>query len=314
MELGRAMLSGNLEEVRRLIREGADVNAHFPYTHRGAFEFDDPNYLFYGNLNRSEYPIVLAATLFERENGPAIVRALLEAGANVNTRIENGKTPLHKAMSTWQSVMLLLDAGADPNARDLYERTPLDEPLGHVNLNSMALLLSAGADIARSRYMRRFIADRIRAGRNDILNEDQLRLLQFADLKPAQFSEMVEDFVRRGVLDPVVVPRLRERHKTIYLAKPGGMGRKHHMLRAYGTRRNAEAAENAAWTARYEARKAAEVAMRAAEAAGGAGAGAGASASAKNTKTGCMGNTCVIMGGRRRSTLKNKKKRRSTRK
>jgi hypothetical protein len=312
MELGRAINSGNLEEVRRLIREGADVNARFPHIPWERLDINDPNYLLYANLNNSEYPIFMVATLFSEENGPAILQALLEAGVDINVRNSSGQTPLHKATMNWQTVAVLLDAGADPNAKDIYDRTPLDGHLSRINLNSLALLLSAGADVVSSRDMRRLIADRIRAGRNDLLNEDQVRLLQFGNLKPAQFSAMVEDFVKRGVLDPIVAPRLRERHKTLYLANPGGMGRRHHILRAYGTRRNAEATESAAWTARYEARKATEAAARAAEAAGGAGAGAGATA--PNTKSsGCKGSACVISGGRRRTTRRTRRTRLSRR-
>ena len=57
------------------------------------------------------------------------IKALLEAGANINTRDGYGKTPLHSAIKTKQvsSVMLLLDSGADVNVRDRSGRKALEE-------------------------------------------------------------------------------------------------------------------------------------------------------------------------------------------
>ena len=60
---------------------------------------------------------------------PAIVTALLDAGAEVNARTENGWTPLHvaaAARTTPAFVTALLDAGADARAVDKDGRKPLD--------------------------------------------------------------------------------------------------------------------------------------------------------------------------------------------
>ena len=58
---------------------------------------------------------------------PDIFKALIQAGADLETRDLQGRTPLHHAVAApRQSVaILLLEAGADPNARDLQGRTAL---------------------------------------------------------------------------------------------------------------------------------------------------------------------------------------------
>ncbi len=59
---------------------------------------------------------------------PAIIRALLKAGANPNLRDEDGSTPLHSAaeFSIPEIVEVLLKAGADPAAKNEKGKTPWD--------------------------------------------------------------------------------------------------------------------------------------------------------------------------------------------
>lgn len=63
---------------------------------------------------------------------PEVVRFLLERGADIHARGDNGRTPLHYAAyegeggASEEIGRMLLDAGADPNARDVLDRTPLD--------------------------------------------------------------------------------------------------------------------------------------------------------------------------------------------
>ena len=99
--------SATLAEVRGCLATGVDVNAQSMFgttpLHYAAFYTDDP----------------------------AIIRVLLDAGADVNPQGNNG-TPLHAAVAYNTNLAIvpaitrvLLDAGADVNAQDLLGFTPL---------------------------------------------------------------------------------------------------------------------------------------------------------------------------------------------
>lgn len=79
----------------------------------------------------------------------AVVRALVNSGANVNRRCSTGMTPLHWAVKAGllQSVMLLVKSGADVNAQRANDgMTALMMAVEH-SLAAVTTLLSAGADI-----------------------------------------------------------------------------------------------------------------------------------------------------------------------
>lgn len=80
---------------------------------------------------------------------PAIIVALLEAGADLEARNLLGRTPLHSAADGDfpAIVAALLDAGAEVNPTDRFGRTPLDRAR-HPDI--IALLLEAGGVCARS--------------------------------------------------------------------------------------------------------------------------------------------------------------------
>ena len=65
-----------------------------------------------------------------RSSAPAIVKALLAAGANPDVRDKRVRTPLHYAAAKDGVVLAvvdaLLDAGADPAAKDSEGHTPAE--------------------------------------------------------------------------------------------------------------------------------------------------------------------------------------------
>ncbi|HKE58895.1 MAG TPA: ankyrin repeat domain-containing protein [Pyrinomonadaceae bacterium] len=81
---------------------------------------------------------------------PEVVRALLEAGADVNATNQNehwGTTPLHAAAHANQAVIaqLLIDHGANPKAQDMEGRTPLFHTTFH-KAKAVAKLLEKFGD------------------------------------------------------------------------------------------------------------------------------------------------------------------------
>ena len=81
-----------------------------------------------------------------------LLRTLLESGADVHARDDRGGTPLHAAVvagewSTYPGIVsLLLDAGAEVGARDDQGRTPLHVAVERDNPGVVARLLQHGAD------------------------------------------------------------------------------------------------------------------------------------------------------------------------
>ena len=80
---------------------------------------------------------------------PAVIVALLKAGANLEARGYRGGTPLHRAAFNNANLAVigaLLKAGADLNARDENGEPPLHRAV-YANLAVTGALLKAGADL-----------------------------------------------------------------------------------------------------------------------------------------------------------------------
>ena len=97
-----AARDGNMEEVKRLLKNGADVN----------------------RANKNGGTPIMYATLGGNLN---IVKILIELGADPNAAAENGWTALMISAAKGYSAITkqLLDSAADPNLQDIYHWSPL---------------------------------------------------------------------------------------------------------------------------------------------------------------------------------------------
>jgi len=170
-KLKRACSAGDLDNVRRLLDAGADPNSSDEHGSGTLLTFH-PTIVEY-LLSRGADPNIQM-----NENGSSVlaglayvnqlecVRILLRHGTDPNRgRDVSGETPLHHALAKNHAdrgplVELLLDHGADPNAktipgivsynfwRDARTRgeTPLHRAAAYAPIETIVLLLSAGAD------------------------------------------------------------------------------------------------------------------------------------------------------------------------
>jgi len=122
----KAIKKGDIERIKKLISQGADVNA---------------------KDNRGMTPLHKAAYYGQRE----VAKVLIAKGANVNETDTAGQTPLHIAAnfgSKWVPELLLAN-GASISARDIAGNTPLHAATDHRNVDKdlLELLIAKGADV-----------------------------------------------------------------------------------------------------------------------------------------------------------------------
>ncbi len=86
-------------------------------------------------------PLQYAAELGNRR----VAILLIAAGARINEKGPTGRTALHYAGDRLDFIQLLLDEGADVNARDDEGSSPLDEAVWYGSLDKAAILLAHGA-------------------------------------------------------------------------------------------------------------------------------------------------------------------------
>lgn len=156
--LSAACQSGNPEIVQLLLDKGANVNAQEGHRgtalgmacqrgHKGVVRVllangADPN----AGEDFSGRPLQLACSqTSERE---AIVKMLLEHGANVNAKASRFGTALHAAVENRliQSIKLLLDAGADVHIAAGRRGTILEAACFSTSEEAFRLLVEAGAN------------------------------------------------------------------------------------------------------------------------------------------------------------------------
>jgi len=128
-----AIRNASVSDVRKRIRSGYDANAP-----AGGFDFTAlhdvaSNYARLDNLEEKRLDII---------------DLVLSAGANVNSRDKEQRTPLHVAV--WggggRVAEILLEHGADVNATDRSGTTPLHMAAQKLNAEACKLLLQHGAD------------------------------------------------------------------------------------------------------------------------------------------------------------------------
>lgn len=90
--------------------------------------------------------VIYWALLPHRDESAAIITMLLEAGADVNIRMVDGRTPLHYAALTGLNdvVEVLLSFDADASLKDQDWKTPLDTALAAGSEDCAYILQSAG--------------------------------------------------------------------------------------------------------------------------------------------------------------------------
>lgn len=158
--LADAAMRGDLDAVKRLLREGADVNAphgdgmtalHWA-AEQGNLEMVKT--LLYAGANVDALtrignytPLLLAA----QAGQASVMKPLLDAGSDVNAATTTGGSlPIHFAAASGNTdaISVLLDAGADVNAREpLREQTPLVFAASYNRLEAVNLLIERGADV-----------------------------------------------------------------------------------------------------------------------------------------------------------------------
>ena len=128
-----AIRNASVSDIRKHIRSGYDVNAA-----AGPFDFTAlhdvaSNYARLDSLEQKHLDII---------------DLVLSAGANVNSRDKEQRTPLHVAV--WSGggpvAEILLEHGADLNAIDRSGNTPLHMAAQKLNAEACRLLLQHGAD------------------------------------------------------------------------------------------------------------------------------------------------------------------------
>ena len=98
---------------------------------------------------RRQTPLYWAA----REGHEAVVKALIEAGADVNKAKNDGETPLYMAASNGHEAVVkaLIEAGADVNKADDDGWTPLYMAAANGHEAVVKALIEAGADVNKAR-------------------------------------------------------------------------------------------------------------------------------------------------------------------
>jgi ankyrin repeat protein len=146
--LGRATLSADVEVVRFLVEHGCDPNESGYGTNVRYARHYLPTLEYLLSKGANVEKDALAMTAHWQD--PKLIEAWIERGADVNARAAPyNRTALMTATASEQSgaalVKLLLEKGADPNAEDIEGERPLDWALYRSDREKIAVLEQFGA-------------------------------------------------------------------------------------------------------------------------------------------------------------------------
>ena len=117
-------LKGDLKAVNKILEKNPDVNKEY----------------------NGDLPLITSISA-ESETSFDIVKALIEAGADVNKKDNSLNFPLGEAARTSGEITAyLLTKGADPNEKDMIGNTPLHRALMFLNKDATIALLASKAD------------------------------------------------------------------------------------------------------------------------------------------------------------------------
>ena len=154
-----AAMHNNADEVRELLKEGADVNAALgdgmTALHWAAYNGNDAlgSVLLYAGANPEAAtrighytPMMIAA---QQGHGDMVAK-LLEAGADARATTTTGVTTLHMAAASGSAIAerSLIAHGADVNAKEsAWQQTPLMWAANEGRIEAAQVLIDAGADL-----------------------------------------------------------------------------------------------------------------------------------------------------------------------
>lgn len=193
-DLTDAVKRGDVEAVRALLRDGADVNAPDPDSsaplhwavNMEHVEITDVLLTAGADPGRSTQYNIRPLTLAAANGNAAIVSRLLDAGADPDTVSEEGQTALMSASlnGKTEAMRALVGRGASVNAAETYRgQTALMLAAGSGNTEAVGLLLESGADL-QARSLAQYTA-LLFAVRNNRYGTVRFLLEQGADVNDA---------------------------------------------------------------------------------------------------------------------------------
>jgi ankyrin repeat protein len=244
-----AAMRGDVDQVRALLRVGADVNAAqgdgMTALHWAAESGDVglAQVLIYAGANLEAQTRLGGFTplLVASQTGTAdVVRTLLAAGADVHSATTTGETPLHfaSAAGSAEAVSSLVAAGADVDARELTKgQTPLMFAAAYNRVPALGALLDEGADVSMETY----VVDYPAMAANDILlveqRSERLRVLHAEEVinnRPVDGTGADDDDAEEEAIAGEVSDRPEDRKILTYdqlVGKQGGNTALHYAAR-----------------------------------------------------------------------------------